>query len=68
MVTQNMLRTFEGKYDFSEEKKIRFMTALDLNECLIQIKEPRSIHMCAPISVLPSNVSSKYHTSIIDLM
>ena len=64
MVTQNMLRTFEGKYDFSEEEKIRFMTALDLNECLIQIKEPRSLHMCAPVSVLPSNVSTIHLLSI----
>ena len=38
MVTQNMLRTCEGKQVFSEEEKIRFVTAIDLKKCLKQIK------------------------------
>ena len=43
MVTQKTLRNFE--------------TAVDLNNCLKQIKVPISIHTCAFISDLPSNLS-----------
>ena len=35
MVTQNMLRTHEGKYVYSEK------TDLDIIKCLAQIKEQR---------------------------
>ena len=38
MVTQNMVRTHEGKKDFSNLKKIRFVTVLELIECLKQLK------------------------------
>ena len=37
MVTQNMLRTHDGKWVFSD-KTIRLVTALDLIKCLKQIK------------------------------
>ena len=37
MVTQNMLRLREGKLDFSE-KNIRYVTPLDLIECLKVLK------------------------------
>ena len=37
MVTHNMLRSYEGKLDFSE-KNIRNVTALDLIECLKVLK------------------------------
>ena len=40
MVAQNMLRTYEGKYVFSE-KKIGFVTARYLIKCLKQIKLQR---------------------------
>ena len=37
MVTQNMLRTHEGKVVLSD-KYIRFVTALDLIKCLEQVE------------------------------
>ena len=52
MVTQNMLRTCEGKQDLSEIN-FEFVT-LDLSKSLEQIKLPISLHTCAPISELPS--------------
>ena len=55
MVTQNMLRKHVGKYVFSE-KNVSFVTALDLNKCLTQIKYPRSPRACAPSSKLPYNL------------
>ena len=58
MITRNTLRTCEGNQVFSEEEKIRFVTALDLNKCLSQIRKQISLRTCAPISELPSNVSS----------
>ena len=56
MVIRNMLRTHEGKHDFSE-MNFKFATALDRNNCLNQIKLPNSLHMCAHISELPSHIS-----------
>ena len=38
--------------------KIRFDPSLDLNKCLKQIKLQRLFLTCAPISELPSNISS----------
>ena len=43
---------------FKENRKIRFVTVLDLNIYLNQIKLPISLHTCAPISELPSNIST----------
>ena len=39
-------------------KKIVFVTALDLNKCLGQIKSPRFLLMYATISELPSTIST----------
>ena len=58
MLTQNMLRTYEGRKDFSREKKNRFATALALMKCLKQIKSQRLLLTCAPIFWIPSNISS----------
>ena len=37
MVTHNMLRAREGKWEFSD-KNIRFVTALDVIKCLEQVE------------------------------
>ena len=55
MVTQITLCTYEEK---EVRKKIRFVTALSLNKCLKQIKLPRWLYSCTPISDLPSNICS----------
>ena len=55
MVAQNMLCTGGGKSYFCSER-IKFVTAVDLNKCLIQIK---LIHTCAPISLLSSNIITR---------
>ena len=57
MVTQDMLRTYKGKNIFFAEKN-RFVTALEINKCLKQIKYQRSLHTCTPLSELPSNIST----------
>ena len=49
MVTQNMMRTREGKEVFSE-KKFRFVTVIDLIKCPEQI----FFLPCASIPELPS--------------
>ena len=54
MVTQNMLRTHEGKYVFSVEK-MRCVTALDLIRLLLT---------CADIFELPSNISIRLETMV----
>ena len=51
-----MLRMHEGKYVFSE-KIIGSVTALDLIDCLKQIKQQRFLLTCAPISELPYYIS-----------
>ena len=59
MVAQNMLRALEKKWVFSKiKKKIRFATALDLNKCLRLINMTISLCRRAPISKLPSNIST----------
>ena len=58
MVSQNKLRTHEGNKVFSYEKKIRFVTALDLIACFGQIKYQRLLITCAHIPELPSNINS----------
>ena len=57
MVARNMLRTLKAKCVFLE-KKIRFVTALDLIECLREIKKMRLLLTCTPISELPSNINT----------
>ena len=57
MVTQNVYRTHEGKHVF-----FRFLNALDLNKCLKQIKEPRSLHTYAPNAELPTNINTMAST------
>ena len=55
MVTQNMLRTHEEKWAISVRKKIRFMTALDLIECLKQIKSTDKLNIRITVCILYSN-------------
>ena len=57
MVTQNMLRMHEGKLFFSQNIT-RFVTAFDLVKCLKQIKSQRLLPTFAPISEVPSNIST----------
>ena len=59
MVTQNMLRTHEGIYVFSVNRS-RFVTALNLINCLKQMKWQRLLLTCKPISGVPSSIY-KYH-------
>ena len=55
MVAQNMLRTYV-KYVFSEERKIGFFDAVTIG--LQQIEIPDLLHMFAPCTKLPSNIST----------
>ena len=48
MVTQNILRTGEGKHDFSDIN-LEFDTALDLNKYLTQIEISISLQTGAPV-------------------
>ena len=57
MVDQNMLRTYQVKYIFSD-KKIEFDYSVDVTKCLHQIEIPDLLHMSAPCSKLPSNIST----------
>ena len=52
MVTQNKLRTYEGKQDFNDNA-----TALDLIKSLEELKLRISLYKCASISELQSNIS-----------
>ena len=49
---------------FVEKKKNRFVTALDHDQCLEQIRSPGSLHTCAPISELPSNVRARVSSAV----
>ena len=51
-----MLRTHEEKKVFSK-KKFRFLTTIDLIECLQTDKIQKLFHSCAPISEVPSDTS-----------
>ena len=51
-----MLRTHEGKQVFSQEKKKRFLTALDLMRCLKQVK--KTDIASTPISEIPYDISN----------
>ena len=53
----NMDCTHKGKYVFSNKKK-RFVTAHALSKCLEQIKWQRLLLTSAPMSELPSNIST----------
>ena len=61
MLTQNMLRKCGGNQVFSEIN-FRFVTAVDLNKCLQQIKYSISLHACATTSELPPNISTRHQT------
>ena len=57
MVPQNMLRTYKVKYVFPE-KNVGSDDSFDVTKCLQQIEIPDLLHMCAPCSELPSNIST----------
>ena len=57
MVTQSTLRTRTGKQDFSDKKKYKFASSLDLNQRLKQVKLS-DFHTCEPISETPANIST----------
>ena len=54
MVAQNMVRTHEGKEVFSDKKDCSRSNQTPLT----YRKKHRLLHTCAPISVLPSNIST----------
>ena len=56
MVAQTMLVT--NKINRSLPKKIGFDDSFDVTKCLQQIEIPDLLHMCAPCSELPSNIST----------
>ena len=58
MVTQNRLRTNEGKIGLFGEKNL-FISALDHIKCHKQIKWQRLHPTCAPIAELPSSIRYK---------
>ena len=43
---------------FFMKNYFRYVTTLDLNKCFKHIKQSRSFHMGAPISKIPSNIST----------
>ena len=53
-----MLRTYEVKYIFSEENKIRFDPSVDVFECLLKIIITDLPHMFAQCSELLSKIST----------
>ena len=52
MVTQNLLRTYEGNSIFSD-KKNGFLTFLDRNNCLKQIKIETRAHLFLLANLVP---------------
>ena len=60
MVSQNTLRTCGRLF----RNKFRLLTAVDLNECLKQIKLQISHHAYAPISELLSNMSTMSYIAV----
>ena len=58
MVTINMLRTQEGKWDFSGNRYPICDHDFDLVKSPKHVKSQRLLLTCAPISELPSNVSA----------
>ena len=57
----------QKKIDLFREKKIQFVTALDLIECLKQIKYQRLLLTYPPISELPPNISSMDYYRLVEL-
>ena len=57
MVAQNMLRTYQVKWVFPR-KRLRFDDYFVITKCLQQIEISSLLHMCAPCSELPSNIST----------
>ena len=57
MVTQNILRTHDGKKVFSD-KKIRFVNTLDLIKCLTQIQSQRNTLYTRTNHELPSSIDT----------
>ena len=55
----------ELKKVFLEEKKDRFVTALDLIKCLKQIKQQRLLPTCAPMSELQYNISTMMNITYV---
>ena len=58
-VTQNTLRTREGKSLIYKFFFFKFAAFVDLNKGLKQIKLLISLHTCAPISELPSYIRTQ---------
>ena len=54
MVAQNLLRAYEVETGLFREKKIEFDDSFDVTKCIQQIEVPYLLHMCAPISELPT--------------
>ena len=61
MVAQNMLRVCVGNRTFFTQIFL-IETALDLNECLIQIRLTIVLSTREPINELPSNISTMQYT------
>ena len=57
--SEHILRTHEGKYNFSEEK-IRALTFIDIIKCLTKdrITKIKPYERTAPLSELPSNIGT----------
>ena len=49
-------------------KDIRFVITLDLFKCHKHIKQQRLLLTCAPISRLPSNISTKIHAGSVGVI
>ena len=56
MVTQKTVRTLEEKQVYFEIINFRFATGIHLSKC--QLNLLISLHTCAPIPELPSNIST----------
>ena len=57
----NFHDTYDGKYSIVQICGVKyyiFVTSLDLNKCLKEIILPISLDTCAPISELPSYIST----------
>ena len=52
-----MLRTYDEKFVFSE-KNVRFVTALNLNECIKHIRLLILLNTGVPFSELPYNINT----------
>ena len=55
MLAQNMLRTYDVKQVLSE--KNGFDDSFDVTKCLQRVEISYLLHMCAPCSKLPSDIS-----------